>query len=229
MRAHAVLRRSGLTVLERGLPNLVFMKALRRDDGFTLIDMLVVMALLAIVIAMALPTVDTTSRGFRLKGDAQSLANIVSLAKMRAASRYSRTRVRADLTSSSFRLEVWVPTNAASKLVGSWIADTGDTRLSNGVTFSVAGRTVPPDNTQTVLGQSATCSDQNSLTANKVANTACIVFNSRGIPIDDNGDPMGGNALYISDGSSVYGTTITATPLVRQWWANSTTGAWVKQ
>jgi hypothetical protein len=126
---------------------------------------------------------------------------------------------------------VWVPTNPANKLVGSWVVDGGDIRLSNGVTFSVAGRTVPPANTQALanFGQSPTCSDQNSLTANKVNNTACIVFNSRGIPIDDNGDPVGGNALYISDGSSVYGTTITATPLVRQWWANATTGAWVKQ
>jgi hypothetical protein len=40
---------------------------------------------------------------------------------------------------------------------------------------------------------------------------------------------MGGNALYITDGTGVYGTTITATPLVRQWWANSSTGQWVKQ
>jgi prepilin-type N-terminal cleavage/methylation domain-containing protein len=205
------------------------MKALRRHDGFTLVDMLVVMALMAIVIGIALPTAGTTSRGFRLKGDAQAVANIVSLAKMRAASRYTRTRVRADLASRSFRLEIWTPTNAANKLVGSWVVDGGDVQLSNGVSFSVAGRTVAPVNTQAVLGQSPLCSDQNSLTANKVANTSCIVFNSRGIPIDDSGDPMGGNALYISDGSSVYGTTITATPLVRQWWGNSTTGAWVKQ
>jgi prepilin-type N-terminal cleavage/methylation domain-containing protein len=205
------------------------MKAFRRQQGFTLIDMLVVIALMAIVIAIALPTAGTTSRGFRMKGDAQAVANIVSLAKMRAASRYSRTRVRADLANQSFRLEVWVPNSMANKLVGSWVVDGGDIRLSNGVTFSLAAQAAAPPNTQAVLGQSPPCSDQNSLTANKVANTACIVFNSRGIPIDDNGDPMGGNALYISDGSAVYGTTITATPLVRQWWANSTNGAWVKQ
>jgi prepilin-type N-terminal cleavage/methylation domain-containing protein len=211
------------------LPKLVVMKAFRRQDGFTLVDMLVVMALIAIVIGIALPSAGTTSRGLRLKGDAQALANIVSLAKMRASSRYSRTRVQADLANNAFELDVWVPTNVANKTVGSWVLDGGTIRLSTGVTFSVAARVDAPPNTQAVLGQSPTCSDPNSLTGNKVANTACIVFNSRGIPIDDNGDPMGGNALYISDGSAVYGTTITATPLVRQWWANATTGAWVKQ
>jgi len=205
------------------------MKVLRRQDGFTLLDILITIGLVGIVAAIALPSVGTTSRGFRLKGDAQAVANIVSLAKMRAASRYSRTRVRADLANNSFRLEVWVPTNAAVKTVGSWVTDGANIPLSNGVTFSVAARTVAPDNTQTVLGQSPTCSDDTSLVGNKVDNNACIVFNSRGIPINDGGDPMGGNALYISDGASVYGTTITATPLFRQWWGNATTGAWVKQ
>jgi len=205
------------------------MKALRRQEGFTLIDMLVVIALIGIVIAIALPTAGTTSRGFRLKGDAQAVANVVSLAKMRAASRYSRTRLRADLANNSFRLEVWVPTNAANKLVGSWVVDGGDIQLSNGVTFGVAGRTVAPVNTQTVLGQSPTCSDQVSLTGNKVGNTACIVFNSRGIPIASDGSPTGDDALYVTDGTAVYGTTLTATPLVRLWYSPASRVNWVKQ
>ena len=205
------------------------MKAFRHQDGFGLIDLLVVLGLIGIVSAMALPMVGSTSRGFRLKGDAQALANMVSLAKMRAASVYSRTRLRADLANNSFRLEVWVPTNESDRTVGSWVTDGGEKRLTAGVTFGVASRTTPPNNTQNVLGQSPLCSAQDALGGNAVADTACIVFNSRGIPVDGNGDPMGGNALYITDGSAVYGTTITATPLVRQWWANASTGAWIRQ
>ena len=35
------------------------------------------------------------------------------------------------------------------------------------------------------------------------------------------GAPLGGNALYITDGTGVHGTTVTATPLVSQWWSNA--------
>lgn len=205
------------------------MKAIRRQDGFSLVELLVVVALIAIVAGIAMPMADSASRGFQLKGDAQAVANMVSLAKMRAASLYSRTRVRADLVARSFRLEVWVPTNPANKQVGTWVLDGGEKRLSSRVRFGVASRTDAPPNTQTTLGQSAECTAADSLSANPIPDTACIVFNSRGIPIDGAGSPVGGNALYITDGTGVYGTTVTATPLVRQWWGNASTGAWVRQ
>ena len=205
------------------------MKAMGRQDGFSLVEMLVVVLLAGIVMGMAIPSADRTSRDFRLKGDAQALANVVSLAKMRAASRFTRTRVRADLAASSFRLEVWTPANPAVKTVGSWVTDGNDIQLSTGVTFSLAGRTVAPPNTQAAIGQSSTCTSQISLDADNVANTACIVFNSRGIPVDEEGAPEGGNALYISDGITVYGTTITATPLVRQWSSLAVGAEWIRQ
>jgi prepilin-type N-terminal cleavage/methylation domain-containing protein len=205
------------------------MNVIRRQEGFSLVELLVVVLLLGIVLGIALPSADTASRGFRLKGDAQAVANVISLAKMRAASRFTRTRVRADLAANSFRLEVWTPTNPAVKTVGSWVIDGDDIPLSTGMRFGIAGRAAAPPNTQAVIGQSATCTGQTSLDDANMANTACIVFNSRGIPIDTNGDPTGGNALYITDGSIVYGTTITATPLVRQWVSNAVAAGWTRQ
>jgi hypothetical protein len=42
--------------------------------------------------------------------------------------------------------------------------------------------------------------------------TACIMFNSRGIPIDKDNSPTGGNAFYLTDGTGVRAVTVTATP-----------------
>jgi Tfp pilus assembly protein FimT len=199
------------------------MTSIRRSDGFSLVDLLVVMLLIGIIAGMALPMLDSTSRGFRIKGDAQAIANMVALAKMRAASRFSRTRIHADLAANSYRLEVW------DKGTSTWVTEGANIRLSQGVSFGFAGLAAAPPNTQAVIGQSAQCTANNALSGATTNGTACIVFNSRGIPVDDAGAPLGGNALYITDGAGVYATTVTATPLVRQWWSNTNAAAWIKQ
>jgi hypothetical protein len=98
--------------------------------------------------------------------------------------------------------------------------------LSSGVTFGYGAATQPPANTQTALGQSAACTN-NSGTA--ISGTSCITFNSRGIPTDSTGSPTGNSALYVTDGSTTYGITLSSTPLIRLWFARAGTNNWVQR
>lgn len=199
------------------------MKSLRDQHGFTLIEVMAVMAVIAIAAAMALPSTESTLRGYRLSNDGRAIADVIGMAKMRAASRFTRTRVYVDRAARSYRLEIW------NKGTAAWEADEGVRQLSAGVTFGFGSLTAAPTDTQDSIGFSAPCTNANSLTAGAISGTACVVFNSRGVPVNGAGDPIGDNGLYITDGIGVYAATVTATPLVRTWWSPVHSAAWIRK
>ena len=76
----------------------------RSQAGFTLIDMLVVVAIIGLVSAIALPSTTSMMSGYKIKGNAQAISHLVGLAKMRAAAQFTRARVYADFNARTFRL-----------------------------------------------------------------------------------------------------------------------------
>ena len=143
----------------------------RSGRGFSLVEILFVVALIGIVSAIAMPMMGNSLKYFRLSGDARSTANAIALSKMRAASIYSRTRVYVDLTTKSFRVDYW------DKTTSTWIPDIGAIYLSQGVNFGFGVVTTAPPNTQSVIGQAPLC--KTNLGVN-IANTAWII--SSGMP-----------------------------------------------
>jgi prepilin-type N-terminal cleavage/methylation domain-containing protein len=199
-------------------------RSFRSQAGFTLIDTLVVVAIVGLVAAIALPQTTSMMGGYKIKGNAQAINNLVGLAKMRAAARFSRARVYADVGARTFRLQVW------NKTTSQWVDDSGTTGLAEGVTFGFTGITQAPPNTQAAIGQSPACTNDAGAA---IANTVCITFNSRGMPVTNVLPPAGavtGNSgLYITDGSAVYGTTVSMTPLIKSWWSPARNNAWLRQ
>jgi prepilin-type N-terminal cleavage/methylation domain-containing protein len=193
----------------------------KRDQqaGFTIVELLVVLAIAGVIAAIALPSATRTLADVRLHNDAGGIQNLTSLAKMRAAAKYTRVRLYCDLGAETYVLQDW------NKAAGTWVAEEGAQTLSPNVDFSFDTLAAPPDDTQAAIGQASACKADDGVA--DLANTACIVFNSRGIPVDANGNPDGNGAIYVTDHSTgVYGITISATPLVRLWWSPTTTVAW---
>lgn len=198
--------------------------SLASERGFTLIDILAVVAVLGIVSAMALPMTQSSLSAYRLRGDAQQVNNLVSLAKMRAASRFSRSRVYVDRVNNTYQLQIYDRTTAT------WVGEGSANRLSTGIRFGFGSLDTAPPNTQNAIGMSPACTTDDG--AGTVANTSCIAFNSRGVPVTIAGTtatPTGNNAFYLTNGDAVFATTVTATPLVRSWWSPAGTSAWVRQ
>jgi Tfp pilus assembly protein FimT len=198
-------------------------RTLTHTGGFSTIELLATLGVIGIVAATALPSTTRTLADLRLRGDARGVHNAVALAKMRAAARYSRERIYVDLTNNTYHLEYL----DRSVTPAAWQNEKDPTvYLQSGVSFGFGGIPTAPPNTQAAIGQSAACK---TATGNDIAGSACIVFNSRGIPVDGSGNITGNSALYVTDGTSTYGVTLSATPLIRLWWTTADSALWVQR
>lgn len=209
------------------------MKAAQKstDDGFTLIELIMVFAILMVVAAFSIPMLNNMLRGFRIDGDARSIASLIGQAKLRAASSFTHARVRADLSAKTYRLEVCQKTTPTTC---NWQTEGGVVRLSSDVSFGLGSATSSPPITTPLptLAQAPLC--RTSYAGNPAGNTvtlsdtACIEFNSRGVPSNPviNGNPDATENFYITNGSSVYGVTTKATGTVQTWYTDNSSTTW---
>lgn len=180
------------------------------SHGYSLIEIMFVVALTGVIAAIAVPMMGNSLGFFRLSGDARNVSNAIALSKMRAAAVFGRVRVFIDQPGKNFHIETW------DSGTNTWLADGGGiTHLSQGVRFDFAPVGTAPPNTQATIREALACKDN---AGTDLANTSCIVFNSRGIPIDATANPSPiVDAIYVTDGSAVYGVTVSATGMIRTW------------
>jgi prepilin-type N-terminal cleavage/methylation domain-containing protein len=194
--------------------------SLSHEHGYTLVEILVALAVVAILAAAAVPMTASSLTAYRFQGDGQALSRTVSLAKMRAAAGFTHARLYVDLSDNTYRVETFNRTDET------WVAEGGTQFLSRDVTFSDGGIDNPPPN-QASMATSSPCTDDDDA---DIANTACVVFNSRGLPIDHVTRALDStNAIYITNGIGVYGATVMSSGQVRFFWTPVGGGTWVEQ
>lgn len=207
-----------------------------RSRGFSTLEVLMVMFVSLIIAALAIPGFDQVRRTLRISGDARDLNGAINQAKLSAAADFTRARVYFDLgvnNVNTFHVDVW--NKAGNGGAGCWQV-VGDANnpcfvpgvspvqyLSPGVGFGTGGAGAPPPNTQTNgIAQAPRCFNVNGNKFGQVATTACITFNSRGIPIvPTTGGPTADDAVYITDQTQVYAVTLGPTGLSQVWAHNA--------
>lgn len=199
------------------------------ECGFTTLELILVMTVSIILVAFAIPKYVTIRNTLRAAGDIRGIADVTAQAKLRAAADFTHARVYADLSNNAFQEQVWY--KAGNSGAGCWVADydssntcltfTGSApsgtviNLSQGDTFGYGSLSSGPTPGQSTIGQSAQCLDNSGTT---IANTACIVFNSRGVPINASTlAPVSSDAIYLGNGTLVYGVTVSAPALIQTW------------
>ena len=205
------------------------MARVRNQKGFSLIELMIVVAIALIIVAFAVPQMTETIRNYRISGDARNLKSEILLAKMRAAARFTRSRVRADFVARTFQTDLW------NKTTSTWdpVAVGAPQILSQGVIYGVAGMTEPPADTQLTLGQAPECTvgdTDDPAGGGNLADTACVYFNSRGFPVDAAGAATAEGAIYIASGTVVQGVTVSINGIGRIWRGDSSaTDYWIKR
>lgn len=218
-----------------------------QSRGFSTLEVLLVMAVSLVIAAFALPGFEQVKRTLRISGDARNLNGAINQAKLQAAADFTDARLYIDLGANNvntFHVDVWNKAlnggNGCWQTVGDFvpgppaqprciIPGTSPVQyLSPGVSFGFAGLGAAPPNTQGGGIAQGTggqrCNPINGRRVGQQATTACIQFNSRGIPIDNAGQPAGNNgAVYVTDNIQVYGVTVGATGM-SQVWANNIKG-----
>src|SRR5215472_13885855 len=133
----------------------------RRERGFSILELVTVIAIALIVAAVAIPGFFSMRRYLRIAGDTRDINGVIAQAKMRAAQDFTHARLRADLANNAFQLEVWDKAGG-----GCWRADGNAavnpctngaailrTNLSQGVTFGTGGVGPGAPNPQAAIAQ----------------------------------------------------------------------------
>ena len=157
----------------------------RRDGGMTMLELMISIAVILIISAVTIPRVIPMLETYRIEGDARTLASQLALARMEASANFTNAEMLVTPASNSYQIELF-QNNA-------WQPQNPTYSLSTGDSFSL--NNLPgPAGTQSALQQSTT-----------------IIFDSRGIVVDNNGIPTGNDAVYLAgaNGES-YAVTVDA-------------------
>jgi prepilin-type N-terminal cleavage/methylation domain-containing protein len=213
-----------------GRPKLI----MKRDSGFSMVELLMVVLIMGIVIAFAIPQASTAIRDYRLHSDAGVIAGQLNVGRMRAASQYAPYRVVINIAAGTYWME---------KLCGLTTSTADPNCVTTGVPAAYQPRTVPSaqieggtqylgtNDTYSSCRPSGVTAYPGSITAdpNPCPDPLYIYFNTRGVPVDYTGQPLGngGAVLYLTNTNGMTdAVTVSIGGNVNQNQWNKTSSTW---
>jgi len=197
-----------------------------------MIEMLIVVTVIGIVAAIAIPQAYHAVKAYRLHADASALAGQLNVARMRAASQFAPYREVVDTTSG---------TNWSEKLCGDTAitADPACTSpfsalttpgIEGGTQYAQEGDSFSSCRPASVTGSAFPGTIQADPTS--CPGTIEIYFNTRGAPVDANGNPLsnGGAVIYVRNQYNlVDAVTVAIGGAVTVWNWDPASNSWMRR
>lgn len=160
----------------------------KNSHGFSLIELVIAVAVLLLLAAIAIPNALATLRAYRISGSAHAVAHQLSLARMRAETEFTNSQLVLNPATNSYSVQVCSVAGgkADNCTTAGDYANEGTQFLPTGVSFGFGPATAPAG------GQAA------------LQQTLQTRFNSRGIPVllDGSGGTSANDVIYLTDGQA---------------------------
>jgi prepilin-type N-terminal cleavage/methylation domain-containing protein len=170
----------------------------RKSLGFSMLEILVVLMLMAIIIAIALPGTLNALKGYRLHSDATAVASYLNVVRMKAASQFKPYRLVVDTSAGTFTMEKLCGDTSASADANctGWYQEFSTPVYEGGTQYVSQGNTFSSCRPSFITG-----SYPGTITGDPTGcpTTVYMYFNTRGSPVDNTGGPLGngGAVLYM--------------------------------
>ena len=166
-----------------------------RQTGFSLVELLIVIAMLLVVSAIVLPSLKSTFGALQGTWAVRGISSELYLARMRAGAKFTKTRVHIDNSKRTFQLEVSDKTSSTC----CYQVEGGTQYLGGRVSYG--------------FGSIATAAGGQT----SIAQSAAVTFNSRGIPVTESGIPTEDYAIYLNNSGHFYAVTVSIAGQVETW------------
>jgi Tfp pilus assembly protein FimT len=166
-----------------------------------MLEILVVLMLMGIIVAIALPGTLSALKGYRLHSDATSVASYLNVVRMKAASQFKPYRLIVNTAAGTYTMERLCGdtpssgTGSDSNCTG-WYQEFSTPVYEGGTQYVSQGNTFSSCRPSFITG-----SYPGTITGDPTGcpTTVYMYFNTRGSPVDNTGGPLGngGAVLYM--------------------------------
>jgi len=170
-----------------------------REHAFTTTELMLVITVLGIISATAVPSVLNTLRDYRLHSDLSTLSGLCNLARLRAAAQMAPYRVNISVSAGTYSMEKLCGNTSSSvdSACTSAYAAFTTPQIESGTQYALPGNTFascrpsgPSTYPGTITADASGCPD-----------LVQFYFNTRGSPVDNAGNPLanGGAVVYMTN------------------------------